>query len=228
MPNAESSIWIELLKLSQEAPIEQSILTFAMVFLLVGLATGNGKRIFDALWNIFTFPKIIFIRIYKLRVRKKIKEKKHEEPNKRHIRFSEIEIPNKQKIHMYRVPEIFIITDADVRDNIGSATYKLSHMALNDTKRTYMMLDFTDCQEINDNADLLVREIIDILTFTIAVRLVIIFDKNVLMDQETKQNKNMKKYMKDLEELRAQHRTDFKQDPTWLIETTETNFWEII
>lgn len=222
MPNSESSIWIELLKLSQEAPIEQSILTFFMVFLLVGLATGNGKRIFDAIWNIFTLPKIIFIRVYKLRIRKK----KKEEPNL--LRISEIEIPNKQKIHIYRVPEIFIITDSDVRESIGSATYKLSHMAINDTKRTYMMLDFTDCQEINDNADLLVREIIDILTFTIAVRLVILFNKNILLDQDTKQNIKMKRYMKDLEELRTQQKTDFKQDPTWTIETNEIDFWEIV
>lgn len=228
MPNAESSIWIELLKLSQEAPLEKTLLVFVMVFLLVGLATGNGKRVFDAIWNLFSTPKILFVKTYAYYTNKKAKSEKP--TNNQKIKFSEIEIPNQQKLHMYRLPEIFIITDPEVKETIGTVTYKLSQMAMNDTKRTFMVLDFTDCKEINDNANLLVREIVDILTFTVTVKLMLVFDKKINSDdeEELKKHQKMKTYMSELTALREQQKKDFGQEPTWETETTEINFWDLI
>lgn len=175
----DSSVWIQLIQSFEKADLTTQLLLLLAVFFIVSVATGNGQKVFKLIGKVFTFPVAIYNDIIGA-----VKERPI-------INYKEIDIPSQQKIHIYRLPEIFYVASSDVK-KLSDATAERITAMKEETKIPHVIvIDASDTKDMNVIAEQYLLHLADLFYCNGVVKLLIVFAEEL--------SENMKKFKYDIE-----------------------------
>lgn len=175
----DSSVWIQLIQSFEKANVTTQIFFMIGVFFIVSMMTGNGGKIYKLISSAFMAP----VHIYNDLVGA-VKDRPV-------INYKSIDIPSQQKIHIYRLPEIFYVSSHDFKDLVDATKERIASMKKEVKIPHVIVIDASDTKEMNIIAEQFVVHLADLFYGSTVVKLVIVFNEKLSDD--------MRKFKYDIE-----------------------------